>query len=168
MNHYVLVYGFSIFSMFFGSGNLVFPLQIGVETGNRWLIGFLGLFLTGIILPFLGLFVVKLHKGSYADFFGDAGTLARWLLPLFTLSLLGAFGVVPRCIAVAYGGIEHIFPNTSLQLFSMLFCVLCFVMCLSDRIMITLLGKWLTPILLLCLTILIVVGVVKAPTLPEV
>ena len=55
----ILIYGFSIFTMFFGSGNLVFPLQIGYQSGSHWLAGFAGLFLTGIVLPFMGLFVIK-------------------------------------------------------------------------------------------------------------
>ncbi|WP_367364135.1 branched-chain amino acid transport system II carrier protein [Candidatus Tisiphia endosymbiont of Nedyus quadrimaculatus] len=163
MQRHLLIYGFSIFSMFFGSGNLVFPLQIGVEVGNHWFIGFIGLFLTGIILPFLGLFVIKLHKGNYNDFFAEAGTLSRLFLPLFTLSLLGSFGVVPRCITVAYGGIEYIFPGLSLIIFSFLFCTVCFVVCLNDRYMISILGKWLTPLLLLSLTFLIILGVINAP-----
>lgn len=43
MSHYksIFVYGFAIFAMFFGSGNLVFPLQIGHAAGGSWLYGFL-------------------------------------------------------------------------------------------------------------------------------
>lgn len=120
------IYGFAIFSMFFGSGNLVFPLQIGQNSGKQWIFGFLGLFITGILLPFLGLFVIKLHRGSYTAFFGEAGAFARFSLPLFTLSLLGSFGVVPRCITVAHGGIEYIFPEIPLGVFSCFFCIACF------------------------------------------
>ena len=155
----VLIYGFAIFSMFFGSGNLVFPLQIGQIAGYHWFAGFVGLFLTGIILPFLGLFVIKLHKGDYNSFFGEAGPLAKFLLPLFTLSLLGSFGVVPRCITVAHGGIEYIFPQVPLILFSLLFSVICFVFCLKDHLMITILGKWMTPVLLILLAVLILIGI---------
>lgn len=39
----ILIYGFAIFAMFFGSGNLVFPLQIGFASGANWLFGFSGL-----------------------------------------------------------------------------------------------------------------------------
>ena len=165
MRKHIFIYGFSIFSMFFGSGNLVFPLKIGAVTGSNWLYGFLGLFITGIILPFLGLFVIKLHKGSYDNFFGEAGHISRILLPLFTLSLLGAFGVVPRCITVAHGGIEYLFPEVPLIGFSITFCIICFFLCLNDKFMITILGKWFTPIKLILLTILITIGVVSAKTL---
>jgi LIVCS family branched-chain amino acid:cation transporter len=151
--------------MFFGSGNLVFPLQIGSASGSQWVIGFLGLFLTGVLLPFCGLFVIKLYQGNYKAFFAQAGSLGQFYLPLFTLSLLGSFGVVPRCITVAHGGIEYIFPHTSLLIFSLIFCLTCYIVCLKDKWMVIILGKWLTPILLVCLLILIVLGVVKAPEL---
>ncbi|WP_019215871.1 branched-chain amino acid transport system II carrier protein [Legionella tunisiensis] len=64
----ILVYGFAIFAMFFGSGNLVFPLQIGYAVGNSWFMGFTGLLITGILLPLLGLFVIKLYQGNYHAF----------------------------------------------------------------------------------------------------
>lgn len=166
MHKKMFIFGFTIFSMFFGSGNLVFPLQIGVATGSHWWVGFLGLFLTGIILPFLGLFVIKLHHGNYLAFFGEAGKIAKWLLPLFILSLLGSFGVVPRCIAVAHGGISYIYPEVSLIAFSVVFCGLCYLICLKDEWMVSILGKWLTPLKLIALSVLIGTGIYCATGLP--
>ncbi|MDP3641220.1 MAG: branched-chain amino acid transport system II carrier protein, partial [Alphaproteobacteria bacterium] len=159
----VFVYGFAIFAMFFGSGNLVFPLQLGQQVGENWFLGFLGLFVTGIILPFLGLFVIKLHKGNYRSFFDEGGKIASIVLPLFTLSLLGSFGVVPRCITVAHGGMDYLFPGLSLTLFSFVFCVFTYVICLKDHIMVNFLGKLMSPLLLISLAILIVVGIIYAP-----
>ena len=78
----LLIYGFTMFSMFFGSGNLVFPLQIGFESGHFWIYGFWGLFLTGIVLPFLGLLVIKKYKGSYDLFFAEAMSSLWWLRTL--------------------------------------------------------------------------------------
>ncbi len=163
MKKSTLLYGFSIFSMFFGSGNLVFPLKLGVENHNLWNIAFLGLFITGVILPFLGLFVIKLHKGNYNTFFGEAGKTAQLLLPFFILSLLGSFGVVPRCITVAHGSISYIVPQVSLSVFSALFLAICYFACLKEQWIIALLGKWLTPILLVALLFLITIGVSQAP-----
>jgi LIVCS family branched-chain amino acid:cation transporter len=160
------IYGFAIFVMFFGSGNLVFPLQIGQDSGGDWLLGFLGLFLTGILLPLIGLFVIKLHQGSYDKFFAEAGSLAKWVLPLFILSLLGAFGIVPRCITVAYGGIAYIYPEISLTAFSLIFCIACFFICLKDHFMIEMLGKWVTPVLLILLFFLIGLGILNTPDVP--
>ncbi len=117
------------------------------------------------MLPFLGLFVIKLHRGSYEDFFGQAGKIARVALPLFTLSLLGAFGVVPRCITVAHGGVTTLLPDLSLMWFSLAFCAVCYVICLRDRWIISFLGKWIGPLLIGCLIVLIGLGIYHAPAL---
>lgn len=161
----IFVYGFAIFAMFFGSGNLVFPLQLGQQVGKSWFLGFLGLFITGIALPFLGLFVIKLHKGNYRSFFAEGGKVAGLILPLFTLSLLGSFGVVPRCITVAHGGMDYLFPGLPLILFSLIFCALTYILCLKDHVMVDLIGKFMSPIKLTALTILIAVGIIYSPTI---
>lgn len=157
-----LLYAFSIFAMFFGSGNLVYPLEVGIFGLENWHYSYIGFFCTGIILPFLGLFVIKLHKGNYYDFFAEAGELAKFALPLITLSLLGSFGVIPRCITVAHGGLEFLFPNMSLVLFSIIFCASCYIFCIKDNFMFNVLGKILTPLLLLFLAILIIYGINNA------
>ena len=153
-----LIYGFAIFSMFFGSGNLVFPIQVGNLAGSNWVFGYIGLLITGILLPFLGLFVIKLHHGNYHAFFNEAGKFAGMFIPFITLSLLGSFAVVPRCIIVAYGSVAYIFPEISLAIFSMAFCVITFFLCLKDQIMVSILGKWMSPILLFILSALILMS----------
>lgn len=160
-----ILYGFALFAMFFGSGNLVFPLQIGLLTDAHWFAGFLGLLLTGIALPFLGLFVIKLYYGSYTAFFAQAGTLAQYVLPLFTLSLLGSFGVIPRCITVAYGGVRILFDTLPLSIFSIIFCVICYLVCLKDRVVIHILGKWMSPLLLIALAAIVLQSLFYAPDL---
>ncbi|KTC68718.1 Branched-chain amino acid transport system 2 carrier protein [Legionella birminghamensis] len=159
----IFIYGFAIFVMFFGSGNLVFPLQIGFAGENNWLLGFAGLLLTGIFLPLMGLFVIKLYQGSYQRFFSEAGKTAGVLLPLIMLALLGSFGVVPRCITVAYGSVNFLFPQISLLPFSLIFCLITFFFCLNDRVMVKLLGKWMSPVLLLTLIALIGIAIWKSP-----
>jgi LIVCS family branched-chain amino acid:cation transporter len=163
----ILIYGFALFAMFFGSGNLVFPIKIGQTTGSFWFLGFLGLFVTGILLPFLGLFVIKLHKGSYNSFFAQAGPIAKIALPLFILSLLGSFGVVPRCITVAHGGMSYLMPQIPISLFSGLFCLITFFFCLKDQRMINVLGKWMSPVLLIALVVLIFIGIISASPLSQ-
>lgn len=159
----VLLYGFAIFAMFFGSGNLVFPLQIGFSGENHWLIGFAGLFLTGIILPLMGLFVIKFYQGSYQDFFAEAGAKAGVILPFILFCLLGSFGVVPRCITVSFGSIHYFFPQVKIIPFSLIFCISTYFLCLNDRLMVRLLGKWMSPILLVTLIIIIIMAIIKAP-----
>jgi len=157
-NKLICIYGFALFGMFFGAGNLVFPLKIGQDTGNLWILGTLGLAITGIILPFLGLFAVKLHKGDYFAFFGEIDPWTKVILPFLLSSLLGPFGSAPRCITVAYGGMSHIMPEISLVTFSIIFSVVAFFVCLRDQRLISVVGKWMTPILLVFLAIMIARG----------
>ncbi|MDR3317745.1 MAG: branched-chain amino acid transport system II carrier protein [Puniceicoccales bacterium] len=165
---FIFTYGFALFGMFFGAGNLVFPLKVGQMAGEYWIWEFLGLAMTGVILPFFGLFVIKLHKGDYYSFFGGAGSLVKFLLPLFALSLMGSFGGMPRCITVAYGGIHYIFPKLPINVFSLIFCGIIFFVCLKEQRMINMIGKWLTPILLIFFTTLTILGIIHVKELKEV
>lgn len=155
----ILTYGFAFFAMFFGSGNLVFPIFIGYFSADAWIYGFLGLFFTGIILPFMGLFVIKLYNGDYEEYFNQAGILAKYVMPFVTISLLGSFGVVPRCITVAYGGISFLSDSLSLWVFASIFCIFSYLLSLRENLMIIVIGKIMSPILLLFLGFIIFTGV---------
>ena len=163
----IFMLGFSIFAMFFGSGNLVFPMQIGSQCSNLWQVGFLGLLLSGIIIPFAGVFAIKRYQGSYDHFFKELGFGANIIIPLILLSLLGAFGVVPRCITVAFGGFRVLEPNIPLWVFSGGFTVVCFLAGLKDTRMLSIIGKFMTPIKLTTLALIIIVGVINSPDLPS-
>lgn len=158
---FITFYGFVIFAMFFGSGNLVLPLQIGYNSGEYWYIAAMGMLITGIILPFLGLIVIKLYNGDYNLFFANTGKVGKFL-PAMILSLLGPFGITPRCITVAHGGVQYLMPELSLLTFSLLFSIIAYFLCLKDRFMIKALGKFLSPLKMLTLFLLISMGVYYA------
>lgn len=162
----IFILGFSIFAMFFGSGNLVFPMKIGSACLNHWGTGFLGLLISGIVIPFAGVFAIKRYQGSYDQFFKELGFGAHILIPLILLSLLGAFGVVPRCVTVAFGGFHVLEPNIPLWIFSCFFILICFVTGLKNTMMLNIIGKFMTPIKVLTLTLIIIVGVISASYLP--
>ncbi len=166
MQNSIFLLGFSIFAMFFGSGNLVFPMQIGSECLNLWQVGFLGLLLSGIIVPFAGVFAIKRYQGSYDQFFKELGFGAHIIIPLILLSLLGSFGIVPRCITVAFGGFHVFEPKIPLWIFSLCFSVICFLVGLKDTRMLSIIGKFMTPVKLTTLALIIVVGVFSATKLP--
>jgi hypothetical protein len=65
--------GLAMFAMFFGSGNLVFPLNLGVISGEDYIVSVLGFMLTGVFMPFVGLLSVMLYNGSRSKFFGLLG-----------------------------------------------------------------------------------------------
>lgn len=160
MKHMILIIstGFALFSMFFGSGNLVFPLAVGQESHNHYFWASLGICLTGVLVPLLGALGIFLFKGDSDRFFGVIGKPAKFWLPFIMLSLLGPFGVVARCITVAEGSFHLVFPNTSFILFSLISCIIIYFVAANKKRIIPLLGSFLTPCLIIMLTLVAAFG----------
>ena len=159
--------GFAMFSMFFGGGNLVFPLSIGKVSGEFHMFAAIGLLITGVLVPFLGLLGIVFFHGDYDKFFARLGKIPSVMLPFLMLCILGPFGVIPRCINVAYGSFDLLFPGTSLVLFSAMACVIILLMSMDKSKLVAILGNVLTPILLLALAIIIGRGVLGETSMQD-
>lgn len=155
--------GFAIFSMFFGSGNLIYPLAVGYQAGDQNAVATLGFLLTAVMIPFCGLISIVLYNGNTRAFFGRLGTFPGLVMSGLILALLGPFGVVPRCIAVAYATLQNSIPGLSLEIFSAIACLIVFVCAWRKQRMITVLGACLTPMLLVALVTIIAAGIWNAP-----
>lgn len=158
----ILSTGLAMFSMFFGSGNLVFPLVVGQMSDGHFTLAAFGILLTGVLVPFLGILAMFLFNGSSNEFFGRLGKPAQFWFPLFALSLMGPFGVLARCITVAHGAFKLLSPNTSLWLFSLISCAVIFLFTIRKNRIVTILGAVLTPILLLSLAGIAYFGLTSA------
>ncbi|HEY4255536.1 MAG TPA: branched-chain amino acid transport system II carrier protein [Chlamydiales bacterium] len=143
--------GLAMFSMFFGSGNLVFPLLVGQLSQGHYVLGALGIFLTGVVVPFLGILAMLLFNGDSTSFFSRLGRRATFWAPLIALSLMGPFGVLARCIAVAHGAFRLLLPETPLWLFSLIGCLILFALTIRKNRIVPVLGSVLTPLLLVAL-----------------
>jgi branched-chain amino acid:cation transporter, LIVCS family len=157
--------GFAMFAMFFGSGNLVFPIMLGDLAGDDFFWPTLGLILTGVVLPFLGLLVIMLYKGDYNAFFARIGQPFDFLLLLIVLGLMGPFGALPRCITVAFGSFELIFPGSSSLIFNCVFAGATFLLMLDRNKIVPIIGTVLTPVLLLMIFVIIIYGGLQAEPL---
>lgn len=147
----VFITGFALFSMFFGSGNLVFPIMAGQESSDALFFSSLGFLLTGVAVPFLGVFGMLLYKGDLSQFFNCLGKRATFWFSLFALAIMGPFGVLARCLTVAHGSMRLLLPDASLPITSLLLCGVIFVLTVNKNKIVTLLGTILTPLLLLSL-----------------
>lgn len=166
-NKTVLTAGFAMFSMFFGSGNLVFPLVVGLETLDQSPYAIIGLLTTGVVVPFLGLIGVILYSGNRTNFFACIGKIPAFLLTFAMLALMGPIGVIPRCILVAYGGATLVIPNLSSILFSIIFCLITLLLVWKHERIIPIIGRILTPWLLLSIVVLITAGLIWGPSFTE-
>lgn len=147
----VFITGFALFSMFFGSGNLVFPIMAGQETSGKLFFSSVGFLLTGVAVPFLGVFGMLLYKGDLSQFFNCLGKRATFWFSLFALAIMGPFGVLARCLTVAHGSLRLLLPDASLPITSLLLCGVIFLLTVNKNKIVTLLGTILTPLLLLSL-----------------
>jgi len=153
-----LVNGFAIFSMFFGAGNVIFPLIVGAYTQDRLLFALLGLGITAVLVPFTGLFSMTLFDGDYQRFFRRIGKWPGLLLMYLVLLLIGPFGGIPRCITLTFSTVKTYLPKIQLIWFSIGSILLIFICSFKKQKIVSLLGKLLTPILLLFLGIIIIKG----------
>lgn len=163
MKNYLLPFstGFALFSMFFGSGNLVFPITVGFESEGHYLAAALGILLTGVVVPFLGVYGMMLYQGDIEHFFRFFGKKGTFIFCLLSLALMGPFGVLARCLTVAHGALLLLFPYASLPVSSFCLCASIFVLVLNRNKIISLLGNILTPFLLISIAAIVIFGVGK-------
>ena len=159
--------GLAVFSMFFGAGNIVFPLAIGQYAQSNNIYAILGLLVTAVLVPFLGLTTMTLFRGNYMEFFGRMGKIPGFLMALLLLALIGPLGAIPRCVTLSYSTFLLMFPGLSLFFYSLFACLLVFLLAYSQQKLLDILGYILTPVLVGSLFFIILKGLFGAP-IPEV
>lgn len=160
--------GLAMFAMFFGAGNLVFPLALGLEAGNKNIFVMAGLLISAVGFPFLGLLGMILFNGNYKEFIYRIGKIPGFILLFVTICLIGPFGALPRCITVSYNTIKDYIPFTPLIVFSIVYAFIAFLLSVRESKILTVLGYVLSPLKLLLLGLMIVKGLMFAPSAPEV
>lgn len=160
--------GFALFSMHFGSGNLVFPLAMGASSGAHSWAALLGLLLTAVGLPMIGFLAIMRLQGSARRFFNAFGSTLGLLLMAAIISILCPLGAMPRCIALTHTIMQELFGSITptLPLFCVLACILIFVCTVRKQGIIGLLGLVLTPFLLATLAVVLSSGLIFGPAIP--
>lgn len=151
--------GFTIFAIFFGAGNLIFPPEIGMNSGRQWFMSFVGFFISGIGLPLLG--ILALNKAGSLEKFGEKiGNRFTNIYTALILICLGPIVAIPRTGASTYE--MSIVPNLgtgiSPVIFSIIFFGITLILTLKPTKIVEYIGKILTPIILIILLFIIVKG----------
>jgi len=162
----VIVAGLALFSMFFGAGDLIWPLILGGESGSQNFYAMLGLLITGVSLPLLGLVSMMLFEGNYRAFFERLGKMPALFVIFIVQLILGPVGSIPRLLTLSFATIKPYLPED----FTFIsFCIAASVMILAftirPRRIIDVLGLVLTPMLLLSLGAILVIGFWNLPEL---
>ena len=160
--------GLAMFAMFFGAGNIVFPLALGQYTQDKNFFGISGLLISAVIIPFLGLLTMLFYNGDYMTFFRRIGKIPGLLVVIMILGVIGPLGGIPRCITISYStlsacGLKGI-GGLSLTTFSLVSCLVIYLFTFRPNRILTLLGYVLTPILLLSLAVIVIRGFTQMPS----
>ncbi len=159
--------GLALFSMFFGAGNLIFPLLIGKDVGVNVGYALLGLGITAVIIPLLGLITMVLFKGDTGQFFGRFGKAPGFLILLLLQLILGPIGVIPRLVTLMHATLKPYMEDFSLSFFSLIVCFVIFLFSFNQRKLIHILGAYFTPLLLLSLGALIFFGLIDGSSFSD-
>ena len=155
----MMVIGFALFSMFFGAGNVIFPPYLGLGSGPEWLLGFASYFAADIGLALLAMFAI-LRQGSPDGITAPIGKLPSTLLLCAIVLCIGPMLAIPRTASTTYEtSLSPLIAGFSPMLFSVLFFLLIFLLCVRESTVVDIVGKLLTPALLAGLLVLIAAGV---------
>lgn len=152
------VIGLALFSMFFGSGNLIFPLAVGQYAQEQYLPATLGFCITAVLIPFMGVIAMVMYHGNYRKFFGVFGKTIGFIVTFMLLIFWIPMGSGPRCITLSYGAVKHYIGDTPLWLFSLAYSGLVFAITYRKNRIIDILGRFLTPALLGILAVVFAIG----------
>lgn len=155
--------GLAIFAMFFGAGNIIFPLALGQQSLDQLPWGLCGLLLTAVVMPFAGLLAMFRYEGQAGQFFGRIGTTPGLIMAFLTISILSPLGAAPRCIALAHSTMSISLPGIPLILFSALACLCIFLFAYRKNQLLKLIGYFLSPIKITLLAFIIFKGFMDAP-----
>jgi len=154
----VIITGGVIFAMFFGAGNLVFPLDVGVQSGQHINLAIIGFFLSGILIPLLGLYVISIYHGNYMHFFSHLGKIPGFIVSTLIIVIIGLVVGTPRCGLLSYNTFTPLFPSLveHRALFNIFFFAGVYLVSIKQNCVVDVLGWVLSPIKLAVLFVLII------------
>lgn len=159
-NKDALVIGFALFAMFFGAGSLIFPPYLGMETGTSWFLGFICFFLADVGLAFVTIVAMVNGNGSISGVTGIIGKIPSLIMNTAVIICLGPLLAIPRTAATTYElTITPLFPKLNTLLFSVIFFALVIALTIRPSKVVDIIGKFLTPLMVIALVILIGAGI---------
>lgn len=157
---------FMLFSMFFGAGNLIFPAFLGYSAGDDVWISFIGLIITAVGLPILGVIAV----GKAGSLKVLASRVHPWFALVFPVLIYLSIGpglAIPRAGTISYEmGLKPFLAEDSNQtmmlfLYTLVFFSIVLWLSLTPSKLVDRFGKLLTPILLILVAIIFIKSLIS-------
>ena len=151
-----------LFGMFFGAGNLIFPVSMGQLAGSNMWPAAAGFLITGVGLPLLGVAALGIsRKAGLLELSSMAGRKYGMVFTCALYLTIGPFFAIPRCATVSFTvGLERLLPGgehaPALPVFSFIFFAAVLFFSLRPGQILTWIGKVLNPLFLCFLGILVI------------
>lgn len=166
----ILVAG-TLFGMFFGAGNLIFPVHLGQLAGRHVVQAMAGFIITAVGIPILGVAAIgNTHSDGLQSLANKVGTGYGYFLTCVLYLTIGPFFAIPRCattsfttgIAPMLGG--NVSEALALFVFSLIFFALVLIFSLRPAKITVWIGKIINPLFLIFLAVLVIAALVNPST----
>lgn len=162
----LILLSFTLFSLFFGAGNLIFPPLLGQQSGSNAVFAFIGFFITAVVLPVLGVITVGKFNGL-TNLAGKVGAKFAFVFTLLIYLSIGPGLGIPRAGSVPFE--MAVFPylpegsnfRLSMAIYTLIFFGIVLILCLEPGKLVKRIGTILTPSLLILILLMFVVFLIK-------
>ena len=157
----ILVAG-TLFGMFFGAGNLIFPVHLGQIAGYNVVPAMIGFIITAVGIPILGVAAIgNTHSDGLQALSTKVGKCYGYVFTCLLYLTIGPFFAIPRCATTSFTtGIapmlgDGVSEALVLFIFSLIFFAIVLFLSLRPQGITVWIGKIINPIFLIFLASLV-------------
>ena len=153
------VMGFSLFAMFFGAGNLIFPTFLGYRAGTYWPVAFIIYMIADGLLAMISLYCI-FSCGGLTGFVKPLGKRIGYFILICISLCIGPLIAIPRTGIITYElGVTN-FGFKNLYVTTAVFFLVSYLIYIKSEKIVDFIGRYLTPILLSFLLVMFITGIV--------
>ncbi len=162
----ILVAG-TLFGMFFGAGNLIFPVHLGQLAGSQVFPAMLGFILMAVGIPILGVAAIgSTHSDGLQALASKVGKGYGYVFTCLLYLTIGPLFAIPRCASTSFTtGIQPMLGAHggagALLIFSLVFFLVVLLLSLRPAGITVWIGKIINPVFLLFLAILVIAALLR-------
>ena len=151
----------TLFGMFFGAGNLIFPVHLGQMAGSNVIPAIIGFIITAVGIPIFGVAAIGVtHSDGLQTLSGKVGKGYGIFFTCLLYLTIGPLFAIPRCAATSFTvGVTPLVTGSATlaqAIFTTVFFALALYFSLKPSKIMDSVGKLLNPIFLVLLGVLVI------------
>ncbi|MCR5732452.1 MAG: branched-chain amino acid transport system II carrier protein [Sphaerochaetaceae bacterium] len=150
-----------LFGMFFGAGNLIFPIHMGQLAGANMFPALIGFLVTAVGMPLLAVVALGLSReNSLFDIAGRVSKSYGYILSTILYLTIGPFFAIPRCATTSYT-IGFNGTGIPIVVVTAIFFLIVLGFSLKPNGILNSIGKFLNPAFLFFFLMLIIFSIIR-------